>query len=802
MTAALTGIRVVDFGQYIAAPLTGLLLADHGADVVRIDPPGGPRLAGAADGFYNRGKRRITLDLKHRADLDVARELVRRADVVVENFRPGVMDRLGLGYDVASRANARLVYCSIPGFAADDRRASVPGWEGVVLAAGAGYRPIAEHWDPTGRLHAEIDDPGRPIFFDLPLASTFGGFSGAMAVVMALIARERSGSGQRVEVPLVEAFAEAWSSLLGMRKLVKDSPGALFPFALSNVSFRCADGRHLDGAPLRHFFIRFLEAAGVADEWRADGLLEFGAGPPDPILQEQRERRFTTLIAGRPARVWDQLAVDHGLPFAMVRTPQEWMALEPARASGTIVELDDPEFGPTWMAGWAVQVDDPGAALRPRHRPDADRAGVLAELDGPAPARIDAGGGERDLSRPLQGLVVVDLTQVVAGPTAGRILADFGAQVVKVNNPSPSANDAFMGHHNRGKRTILLDIADPTGQEVLWRLIDDADVVLENFPPGRADRYGFGAEAVRIRRPDIVYSSISAFPATEAWGSRRGYENQASAATGISARYAGPGRWPLCLPHLINDASTGLLGAFATGLALLRRYRTGRGGQTATSLAQAATLNQGAYLFLITSEGAAGEEPSGVAGFGWNALQRLYRAEDGWFFLGARFDQAADLATVPGLEGLTAWKSAPDPDGALAGALAARFATAPLSRWIEPLRTGGIGAAPVNGFDQAALELLKRNVVLLHVDADGEEIPMPGIGRWLSATPAEAGPDPGPLGSQTIDVVVELGCSGDQVAALRARGVLRTPADPLPETIGGTGCGSPPARPPSLSLHC
>src|SRR4051794_6522317 len=114
MSKAFQGIRVIDFGQYIAGPLTAMLLADQGADVIRIDPPGGPRLKTPANATWNRGKRSIVLDLKQPDDLAVARGLVESADVVVENFRPGVMARLGLGPEAMTAANPRLVYCSLP----------------------------------------------------------------------------------------------------------------------------------------------------------------------------------------------------------------------------------------------------------------------------------------------------------------------------------------------------------------------------------------------------------------------------------------------------------------------------------------------------------------------------------------------------------------------------------------------------------------------------------------------------------------------------------------------------------------
>src|SRR2546423_5208960 len=117
MPGALIGMRVIAFGQYIAGPLTAMLLGDQGADVIHVDPPGGPVWNTPANATWNRGKRSISLDLKQPDDVDVARRLMASADVVIENFRPGVMARLGLGAETAMAANPQLIYCALPGFA-------------------------------------------------------------------------------------------------------------------------------------------------------------------------------------------------------------------------------------------------------------------------------------------------------------------------------------------------------------------------------------------------------------------------------------------------------------------------------------------------------------------------------------------------------------------------------------------------------------------------------------------------------------------------------------------------------------
>ena len=195
--------------------------------------PGGPRWKHPADAFYNRGKQRITLDLKDAADLDIARRLIETADVVIENFRPGVMRRLGVG--IEHDLHERLIYCSIPGFASDDPRAGVAAWEGVVGAATDTYLQLDQICTPEPG-----DDPSRPVYTALPLASNFAAFHAATAIVMALIARERSGLGQRIEVPMFDAMFE----LIGAMGISLDG---VFPMGRQQGSrtYVCADGRRI-----------------------------------------------------------------------------------------------------------------------------------------------------------------------------------------------------------------------------------------------------------------------------------------------------------------------------------------------------------------------------------------------------------------------------------------------------------------------------------------------------------------------------------------------------------------------------
>ena len=195
----LSHVRVIDFGQYLAGPLVGMMLADLGAEVIRIDPPDGPKWKDPAFDMLSRGKRALALDLETASGRDTALELVRRADVVIENFRPGVMERLGLGPDALRQANPNIVSLSLPGFASTDPElAGIAAWEAVIAARTGQFTDMGLNRRLMGI---------NPSFTPLGLASAYGAAFGAMSVLFALAARSRMG-GDQIEVPLASALLE------------------------------------------------------------------------------------------------------------------------------------------------------------------------------------------------------------------------------------------------------------------------------------------------------------------------------------------------------------------------------------------------------------------------------------------------------------------------------------------------------------------------------------------------------------------------------------------------------------------
>ncbi|ONH52399.1 carnitine dehydratase [Frankia sp. CcI49] len=809
--AGLEGIRVVDFGHQIAGPVAALLLAEAGADVVHVDSPRAAAEPGPLDAYVNRSKRRITLDLKRPSDRAVALDLVARADVLVENFRPGVMDRLGLGPGATRASNERLVYCSLPGFAGDDEKATLAAWEGVIQTAVAGYRPLSEHWDPSGRRRVRVEDPAAPLFSPITTASNFGALMGAVSVVMALIARERSGRGQLVAVPLAEAFAEAYSTMLGMR--VYENPLMGDGHLLRDLTYECADGGLVDLSPYAKFVIPLLVAAGVAPEWERQGLIDVATRG---FAREHRDRAmtmFADLVRSRPAAWWDEVATRAETPMAMVRTPAQWVASEHAHLSGAVVTLDDPLAGPLVLPGRGFDLGRAPAAPRPRHLPDQDRGAVLAELRewhwagkratrGPAvpgagvsPSRTGA-TRPRPVDLPLEGHSVLDLSQAVAGPTAARVLADFGADVIKIGNPVPAVTDGIVGQLHRGKRTILLDARSGPGRRLVADLVRDADVLVTNFTLRSQARYGINHARTSVLNPGLVHCSITAYGHHGPWAHRRGYENQCNAATGMSWRYGARFGWTLYQPTPVNDADTGILGAYAVAVALFARLRDGAGQQVGASLVQGSTFHQAVHL-AAEAQAAEGSGPDALRNeHGATALARFYQAKDGWFFLAAGQRDVNGLLRAVGLEAtaepgdvlepgdaadpggdVETWR---DPGGALAARLAARFSGEPAAYWVGRLVDAGIGAHHHVPIDDAVGYLHGRGVVYFERGPNGADVPRPGIGQWLSETPPVVGASPGPVGSQAVEILAGLGLSPAEMERLAADGVLCLP-DRLPE---------------------
>jgi crotonobetainyl-CoA:carnitine CoA-transferase CaiB-like acyl-CoA transferase len=736
--SALAGIRVIDFGHYVAGPLAAMLLGDFGADVIRVDPPGGPRFDTPANATWNRNKRSIALDLKQAADRDIALRLIDSADVLMENFRPGVMARLGLGAREMTARNARLVYLSLPGFHANDARAAMPAWEGVLGAATGCFST-----NPLLKLD-------HPVYNCLPIPSTFGALWGAMAVVAALNEREHAGSGQIIEAPL---YAAAFSAFSGKAMRVHGQPERAALSTFRHVL--CKDGKWFLYVPRD---MHKILARDFAFEIPAAGI-----HAPEVM------RRTEDIFASRTAAEWEAYCISREIEGSTCNTTLEWMNLPLARESGTVQAYHDPLLGTFSGLGLPIRLSATPASVRaPRPRLDAHRQEILAALSAQAATQqareLTTAAAPRTGPRgALEGVRVLDLGVILAIPSCGRTLVEFGADVIKIDsphrNPVPWHNDV-----NRGKRSLLLDLKTPAGLEIFWRLLENADVVLENFRTGVADKLGIGYKAVRARKPGIIYCSVNAYGETPGHAERPGREVLIQALTGMQTRYGGAK--PAQNPLNATDYATGLGAALGIALALLHRSRTGQGQYVTGALIYSGTLLQSSLL--QDHAGKQWNDPGGLDCRGRGPLYRAYQASDGWIFVAAR---EGDLARCPVLADAASLRG----DG-LERALEARFRERTVTAWETLLRSAGIAAHRV-ALDFASVmqepAAIEQGLSLTRHHPGQGTVTTNGPGIRLSRTPLTPGrPTPMP-GTGAASILAEIGMA-DELDRLMKEGVLVT----------------------------
>ncbi len=363
----------------------------------------------------------------------------------------------------------------------------------------------------------------------------------------------------------------------------------------------------------------------------------------------------------------------------------------------------------------------------------------------------------------LEGIRVLDLCIILAGPTCGRTLSEYGADVIKVDPEHRAPALTPWLDVGRGKRSVCLNITKPAGLEAFYRLADTSDVILQGFRKGVAERLGIGYEQLSERNPGIVYASINAFGQEGDWATRPGFDQNAQAATGMQLRNGGDGQ-PGPPPYTFNDYGTGIMAAYGVTLALLERERTGRGQKIDTALAYTASTFSSAYM--VDYEGHEPDEISGPDAKGLDSLNRLYRTSDGWLSLSANGDD--DGERLSALESFSELGDLSD-----SSALESVFASRPTSEWVDTLNAAGISATANRALDDVRAEARadERGLIVSenHPFFGGVEH---GVAApRMSATPVRTGTSP-VFGGDTAALLTELGYSPDEIDAMRADGVI------------------------------
>jgi crotonobetainyl-CoA:carnitine CoA-transferase CaiB-like acyl-CoA transferase len=367
MKGPLDGVLVVDLSRALAGPHATMMLGDLGARVVKIESPGhgddtrgwGPPFAGEESTYFlsaNRNKESICLDLRDDADRAVLLALVRRADVLVENFRTGVMERLGLGPDVLGAINPGLVQLSITGFGHDGPEGGRPGYDQIAQGE-AGLMSL------TGPAP---DDPQK---FGTPICDLLAGMYGAYGVLAALRQRESTGRGQVVRTSLLAA-AVGVHGFQGTRWTVAGEVGRAAGNHHSSISpyglFRCADGAVQIAVGSEGLWQRFCAGFGLDPQEPGMATNPQRAAARDDVV-ELIEKVFADWNA---VDLLDRLG-ELGIPAGKVRTVDEVYAWEQTRSQGLLIEVTHQTLGPLTLPGPPLRFFELSGAERTRteHRP-------------------------------------------------------------------------------------------------------------------------------------------------------------------------------------------------------------------------------------------------------------------------------------------------------------------------------------------------------------------------------------------------------------------------------------------------
>ena len=678
MAAALAGLRVLDLSWGIAGPMTAMLLADSGAEVTKIEPPGGdPFRAQLGYRVWQRGKRSALLDLKSSTDRDTLLAHATHADVLVESFSPGTTARLGVDYATLAAANPRLVYCSITGYGRNNKHSARPGYDSLV-AARTGLHFEQRGWpegalnhmarrpDPFAHLEhdwSQVQGPARsgPVFPASFYPSLGAFFAATLGIHAALRARELTGRGQWVETSLLQGALACGSGVWQRAERVEtqDFDSWILGARSPKGHFECADGRWI------HNWVpnpRFLLSASAGEQLNATpGLAaksdpdRFGTGPGELVAMQHYQPILAEAVRKFPARDWVQAAAAASMTIQGVRSPEESLADPLLLADGCVAEVNDPELGTIRQVGSVIRLTKnparigapPAAPGQHTNALKIEAAGLAAKLAPVAPREPG-----RKLRGPLEGITVLDLGLAIAGPFGTQLLSDLGANVIKINALYDiywHANHiAYMANH--GKRSLALDLKDARAMKILHELVTRADVVQHNMRYDAAERLGVDYESLRRVNPRLVYCHTRGFE-NGPRASLPGNDQTGGCLAGTQYEDGGMARggkpmWSFCS---LGDTGNGFLSAIAILQALAHRDRIGEGQFCDTSIVYAQLLNTSYAVARPDSTGF--ERPhTDASQTGFSALNRFYEARDGWLCVLAPSDEA--FARLGGALGL------------------------------------------------------------------------------------------------------------------------------------------------------
>jgi crotonobetainyl-CoA:carnitine CoA-transferase CaiB-like acyl-CoA transferase len=689
MPGILDGIRIIDASQNLAGALVTLLLAEQGADVIKVEPPGGDPMRQIEPGVFiwYRSKRSVTLDIESPADRSRLRKMLERSDVFLESIAPSDSARLELDHAALKAPFPHLVHCKISGYGIDHPWRDRPAIEALVAAR-------------TGLYHhqAGVRRDG-PTFMYCPYANYGAAFTALLGICGALRARLHNGRGQFVDTSLMDGVAFFTNMLWQWSEMPVPEYNHFLDHTIPYPVwlYECADGLWL-----HHMRTDKGNMYALA---RVLGIPK----PTDATWMTDAERwKFNDqVIAAFKTRTrdeWIPRLRDADIPVEAVMPAETAFDREQTRVNGMVAVMDDLERGKVTQVGIPIRFAKTSGAVKGQApKPGQHTAEVMDEIGREAarPLKSTVRRIGRNPRYPLDGITVLDCGEYLAGPFGPMALADLGARVIKIERPQSDRMRTaipfppFMACQ-RGKQDLAVDLKHPEGLKIFYRLVERVDVIHHNQRPGVAERLKIDYETLRKIKPDIIYTHSAAYGTRGPDAMMGGYDQLFAAMCGMEYMGGGDGNPPVWNRLGTVDAGGATLSAIATVMAVYHRDLTGEGQFVDGSLLNAGLwYNSDAF---VTDKPDVRRRPTldrnqtGISG-GY----RMYETSSGWICVAAlfepewkRFCEAVERPELAREERYSSHYGRIDYRDELAAILEPIFKTRTAEQWFERLDRAGV----------------------------------------------------------------------------------------------------------------
>jgi len=788
MGSALEGVRIIELAQGVAGPYTGMLLAEQGADVIKIEPPTGDKARGMP-GFHvwNRSKRSIVADLSTSDGKAMVQQLLTTADVVIVDTQPGSEHTLDLSYESLSQSHPGLVYCHLPAFGSKGPHAQRYPDDNLVAAV-------------SGLLGSQWSHRDGGVHLVIPIASYGAAFVACSSITAALYERTRSGKGQKLEVSwLAGAFAMQTGTVLfhpDLMRLFSSRMNPLGPIPCYRL-YKASDDWLFIACGNTTFWNKFCLAI-ERPEWVADPRYDkapWGIAPED---RDELADNIATIISTKSREEWLHILRENDVPCAPVTSRQEFMDWRQTIHNGMHVEIQDPELGKTIQMGVSVRLSDTPGEIRgsaPGLGQHTETVKTSLRQVTTSPGQVNASLEEVKTSptpsaqpltpnTPLQGVLVLDFASYIAGTLGPMILAQLGANVIKVETLQGDAfrsfGFGFLGW-NQGKRGLAVNLNSPEGREVVYDLVRKADVVVENLRPGATKRCGIDYDTLSKLNARLIYATVTAFGSTGPDHDQPGFDPLLQSRSGLMRAQGGHGHPPFYLTCGVCDYAAALLTAYGVTAALYARDRTGKGQRVETALLNASmAVQSGSFIFY---EGRPDLENGGPDLWGTGALYRIYPTTNSSLFLAvveaSHWQAFCQVLIHLGLDRRYTFAAArqESTEGPLASTLTEVFSTQTTEEWLARLDKAGVPCAPILPLPQLFSDdhIAANDLIATHTHPQWEEVRQTGVLAKFSRTPATL-PCAAPLlGQHTAEVLQGVtGYGQEKITQLLKAGAIKT----------------------------